>query len=179
MCLRHHNDPDDKYHLSVIENPGSFYYNYDTQKGYHLPADGRIRRINSSRCHHTAVNGGVEGRVHLVITEHEYDDYDAPQLYHFRWNFDYSEAKLGDIFTGKRDIASTIEQNFTIPLTQYAYRTRKVCKLQASNIDSGRMYNMYWSSQAAVDDFINSDIFWTTCEVLKQFNIRLKYELLY
>lgn len=177
MCLRHHNDPDNKYHVSVIENQGSFYYDYNTQTGVHLPADGKLRKINSAECHHTAVNGGVEGRIHLVMTEYECDTAEPEQIYSSRMIYDYSKCDVKDLFTNKRDIGSTIEQNFTMPLNRYSYNSKKVYKLNATKEAETRTYHIYWSDKQTMLDVFNSDMFWQTQEALKEFNIELRYEI--
>lgn len=177
MCLRHHTDPDNKYHVSVIENPGSFYYDYDSHTGIHLPADGKLRRINSAECHHTAVNGGVEARIHLVMTEHECEDETPAKTYMSKLHYDYSECNILDEFTGKKDIASTIEQNFTMSLTQFFYRTKKVHKLHATNDGDIRTYNIIWSDENVMKASYESDMFWQTEEALKEFGVKLYYEI--
>lgn len=177
MGLRHHMDPDNKYHLSVVENPGSFYYSYDTQRGYHLPADGKIRKINSAETHHTAFNGGVDGRIHLVMTEYECDDLKPEKLFVSRTVHDYSNCTLKDQFTGKRDLGSTIEQNFTMPLTRYSYNTRKVHKLNATKDGESRVYEIYWTDEQAMHEAYNSDLYWKTYEALKEFGIDMSYEI--
>ena len=177
MCLRHHNDPDNKYHLSVVENPGSFYYDYDRKTGAHLPADGKIRQINSEDCHHTAVNGGVDARIHLVMTEYECDDLQPKTVYHSKMTYDYSGYADADTFTGKRDIDSTIEQNFMMPLDSFAYHTRKVYKLSAASVDNRRTYYIQWTDYDTMMAAFNSEIFWETQEVLNLFNIKLSYEI--
>ena len=175
MCLRHHTDPDDKYHISVIENPGSFYYDYDRRTGVHLPADDQLRKINSSECHHTAINGGVEPRIHLVMTEHECDVPNPSQTFVSKLSYDYSDCNCMGLFTGKRDIASTIEQNFTMSLTQAMYRTKKVHKLHATNEHNARSYEIHWADHQTMCDMINSDIHWQTEEALKVFGIKLTH----
>jgi hypothetical protein len=177
MCLRHHNDPDNKYHISVIENGGSFYYDYNTRTGEHLPADGKLRRINSAHCHHTAVNGGCEARIHLVMTEYECDSIKPAQTFSSKLHFDYSQCNIMDQFTGKKDIASTIEQNFTMPLTQSFYRTKKVHKLHATNDGMSRTYSMEWTDKQKMIEAYDSDMFWQTQVVLDEFGIRLYYEI--
>lgn len=177
MCLRHHTDPDNKYHISVVENKGSFYYDYNTHTGVHLPADGRLRRINSAECHHTAVNGGVEGRVHLVMTEYECDDLTPQNIYTARMVFDYSNCNLKDQYTGKRDLGSTIEQNMTMELTRATYRTKKLFKMHAHKDGDNRVYEGVWTDKQAMYDVINSDVFWKTQEALKEFNIDMRYEI--
>lgn len=178
MCLRHHIDPDDKYHVSVIENRGSFYYDYDRQTGVHLPADGKLRKINSSQCHHTAVNGGVEPRIHLVMTEYECDDIAPAQTYTSKLSYNYSNCNVTDLFTGKRNVASTIEQNFIMPLTQTMYRTRKLHKLHAANEDNARTYTVQWSDRDAMYRAHEGDMLWQTQAALAEFGVVLTHEIL-
>lgn len=177
MCLRHHTDPDNKYHLSVVENQGSFYYDYNTRTGEHLPADGKIRRINSAECHHTAVNGGVDARVHLVMTEYECETTSPTSIYTGRMIYDYSECNVKHLFTGKRDLGSTIEQNMTMVLTNKAYSSKKMYKMSAHKDGDARVYEGQWTSKQAMYDLLESDEFWKTEEALKEFNIKLKYEI--
>ena len=179
FCLRHHNDPDNKYHLSIIENRGSFYYDYDKQRGYHLPADGRIRQINSTESHHTAVNGGIEPRTHFIMTQYSCEDLNPKSLYKLRVEYNYANSNMLSKFEGGvKDIRSTIEQNFMMPFMNEAfYLSKKVYGCSAGNTDTSRYYNFLWTDRDAMFNAINGDNFWKAKEALKEFGITLEYEV--
>jgi len=61
-----HADPDDRYHLAIITNPHSYIIDFDNQKLYHLPVDGKLWRMDTSRIH-VAANFGGRDRIHLNI----------------------------------------------------------------------------------------------------------------
>ena len=58
-----HRDPEPRIHIPIITNPGSLFIvnNHCT----HLPADGHVY-FTDTRGYHTAVNGGLQPRVHIV-----------------------------------------------------------------------------------------------------------------
>lgn len=177
FCLRHHNDPDNKYHLSIVENKGSFYYDYDKQKGYHLPADGRIRKINSTEAHHTAVNGGIESRTHFIMTEYVCEDITPKKTYKVCVKFDYANSTVLPDFNGVQDLRSTVEQNFLMPFMNEAfYLSKKVYGCKGSNTNTGRYYDFIWTDKDAMYSALNGDNFWKAKEGLKEFNISLDYE---
>ncbi len=62
-CNSWHRDPEPRLHIPVISNPGSLFVvnNHCT----HLPADGSVY-FTDTRGYHTALNGGLHERVHLV-----------------------------------------------------------------------------------------------------------------
>lgn len=62
-CNSWHRDPEPRLHIPVISNPGSLFVvnNHCT----HLPADGSVY-FTDTRGYHTALNGGLYERVHLV-----------------------------------------------------------------------------------------------------------------
>jgi hypothetical protein len=62
-CNSWHRDPEPRLHIPVISNPGSLFIvnNHCT----HLPADGSVY-FTDTRGYHTALNGGLYERVHLV-----------------------------------------------------------------------------------------------------------------
>lgn len=179
FCLRHHNDPDNKYHLSVIENKGSFYYDYDKQRGYHLPADGRVRQINSTESHHTAVNGGIEPRTHFIMTEYACDDLTPKSLHKLHVRYDYANSPMVQSFSGGvKDIRSTIEQNFMMPFMNEAfYLSKKVYGCSAGNTDTSRYYNFLWTDREAMHEALAGDNYWKAKESLAEFNITLEYEI--
>lgn len=61
-----HADPDDRYHVAIITNPHSYIIDLDDQQLYHLPADGKLWRMDTSRIH-VAANFGGRDRIHLNI----------------------------------------------------------------------------------------------------------------
>ena len=62
-CNSWHRDPEPRIHVPVISNPGSVFVvnNHCT----HLPADGSVY-FTDTRGYHTAFNGGLHQRVHIV-----------------------------------------------------------------------------------------------------------------
>ncbi len=62
-CNSWHRDPEPRIHIPVISNPGSVFVvnNHCT----HLPADGSVY-FTDTRGYHTAFNGGMQQRVHIV-----------------------------------------------------------------------------------------------------------------
>jgi len=62
-CNSWHRDPEPRLHIPIISNPGSlFIVNHHVT---HLPADGSVY-FTDTRGYHTALNGGLEPRVHIV-----------------------------------------------------------------------------------------------------------------
>lgn len=71
-CNSWHRDPEPRLHIPVISNPGSLFIvnHYCT----HLPADGSVY-FTDTRGYHTALNGGLYPRVHIVAAlpmEHDH-----------------------------------------------------------------------------------------------------------
>jgi hypothetical protein len=64
-CNSWHRDPEPRIHVPIVSNPGSLFVvnNHCT----HLPADGSVY-FTDTRGYHTALNGGLVERVHLVAT---------------------------------------------------------------------------------------------------------------
>jgi hypothetical protein len=62
-CNSWHRDPEPRLHIPIISNPGSVFVvnNHCT----HLPADGSVY-FTDTRGYHTAFNGGLYQRVHIV-----------------------------------------------------------------------------------------------------------------
>jgi len=62
-CNSWHRDPEPRVHIPLITNPGSlFIVNHHCT---HLPADGSVY-FTDTRGYHTALNGGMTSRVHIV-----------------------------------------------------------------------------------------------------------------
>ena len=62
-CNSWHRDPEPRLHIPIITNPGSlFVVNHHCT---HLPADGSVY-FTDTRNYHTALNGGLYHRVHIV-----------------------------------------------------------------------------------------------------------------
>ncbi len=62
-CNSWHRDPEPRVHVPIISNPGSlFVVNHHCT---HVPADGSAY-FTDTRGYHTALNGGLVDRVHLV-----------------------------------------------------------------------------------------------------------------
>ena len=64
-CNSWHRDPEPRIHIPIYTNPGALLIiNHHCT---HLPADGSVY-FTDTRGYHTALNGGVKPRVHLVAT---------------------------------------------------------------------------------------------------------------
>ncbi len=61
-----HGDPDDRYHLAIVTNPHSYLIDLDTGSMHHLPIDGKLWRMDTSKIH-VAANFGGRDRIHLNI----------------------------------------------------------------------------------------------------------------
>lgn len=61
-----HADPDDRIHLAIITNPYAYLQDLSENKIYHLPADGEVWLMDTSKIHVGANFGGRE-RIHLNI----------------------------------------------------------------------------------------------------------------
>lgn len=62
-CNSWHRDPEPRLHIPITTNPGSlFIVNHHVT---HLPADGSVY-FTDTRGYHTALNGGLVPRVHIV-----------------------------------------------------------------------------------------------------------------
>jgi len=61
-----HADPDDRIHLAITTNPNSYLIDLDDNKLYHLPVDGEVWHMDTSKMH-VAANFGARARIHLNI----------------------------------------------------------------------------------------------------------------
>jgi hypothetical protein len=61
-----HSDPDDRIHLVISTNEHSYLIDLDEQKMYHLPVDGKVWYMDTSKTH-VACNFGATPRIHLNI----------------------------------------------------------------------------------------------------------------
>jgi hypothetical protein len=61
-----HYDPDDRLQLAIITNTDAYLQDLDAEKMYHLPADGTLWLMDTSK-RHVACNFGGRDRVHLNI----------------------------------------------------------------------------------------------------------------
>jgi hypothetical protein len=61
-----HADPDDRIHLAIITNPYSFLVDITGNQLYHLPADGQLWHMDTSKIH-VAANWGPRARIHLNV----------------------------------------------------------------------------------------------------------------
>ena len=69
-CYSIHQDSSMRLHLPLVTNPGALMLFPDDDKIVHLPADGRVFLIDTTR-RHSAMNGGMDDRYHLVGALHE------------------------------------------------------------------------------------------------------------
>ena len=61
-----HTDPDDRYQLVIKTNPYSYIMDIDEQRMIHLPADGTVWHMDTSK-KHLAGNYGGTTRIHLNV----------------------------------------------------------------------------------------------------------------
>jgi hypothetical protein len=61
-----HCDPDDRIHLAIQTNPYSFLVDLEANKLHHLPVDGQLWHMDTSRVH-VASNWGPRTRIHLNV----------------------------------------------------------------------------------------------------------------
>jgi hypothetical protein len=61
-----HYDPDDRYQLAIITNKDSYLQDLDAKKMYHLPVDGTLWLMDTSK-RHVACNFGGRDRIHLNV----------------------------------------------------------------------------------------------------------------
>lgn len=63
-----HTDPDDRFHVTVFTNEYSYIIDFNNRSMHHLPADGKLWKMDTS-IPHVASNFGSRDRIHLVIRE--------------------------------------------------------------------------------------------------------------
>jgi len=61
-----HCDPDDRIHLAILTNPYSYLVNIEDQQLHHIPANGQLWHMDTSKIH-IAVNWGSRTRIHLNV----------------------------------------------------------------------------------------------------------------
>jgi hypothetical protein len=61
-----HTDPDDRIHLAILTNKYSYLFDLDEERMYHVPVDGHLYEMDTSKVH-IAANFGGDDRVHLNI----------------------------------------------------------------------------------------------------------------
>jgi hypothetical protein len=77
MCMSMHPDMGWRYHVALKTNPNSFLFFRDTQQAYHIPVDGYIYKMDTTKWH-TAFNAGKKNRYHFVIADGDcFDSYVA------------------------------------------------------------------------------------------------------
>ena len=59
-----HADPDDRFHVPITTNDQAYLIDLDNHEMFHLPADGRLWRMDTSVVH-VAANFGGRDRIHL------------------------------------------------------------------------------------------------------------------
>tara|TARA_Y100000817_G_scaffold314536_1_gene313728 strand:+ start:1324 stop:1905 length:582 start_codon:yes stop_codon:yes gene_type:complete len=63
--LSYHRDPENRLHIPIVTNPGALMV--VENDALHMKADGSVYYMNTTK-YHTALNGGVNPRIHLVAT---------------------------------------------------------------------------------------------------------------
>ena len=63
--LSYHRDPEARLHIPIITNPGALMI--VDKEAHHMPANGGVYYVDTTK-YHTALNGGNQSRVHLVVT---------------------------------------------------------------------------------------------------------------
>lgn len=65
-CYSIHVDETNRYHLALQTNYHARFIFTKAERIYHIPADGNIYWVDTIQ-EHTAINGGKEDRIHLVM----------------------------------------------------------------------------------------------------------------
>lgn len=71
-CYSVHQDKAPRYHMALDTNPDAFFVFPETEQICHIPADGYIYEVDTTR-KHTFVNAGPD-RTHLVMVRGDYYD---------------------------------------------------------------------------------------------------------
>lgn len=65
-----HRDFEKRWHIPIITDPGCMMLDYEANKTYHLPADGYVYDVDTTKLH-TAFNITTNvNRVHLVVSQY-------------------------------------------------------------------------------------------------------------
>lgn len=65
-CYTAHTDPDDRYHLSIIDNEHSYLIDLESKTMHQLQCDGYVYRMDTSITH-TAINVSASERIYLNV----------------------------------------------------------------------------------------------------------------
>jgi len=65
-CYTAHTDPDDRYHLSIINPEHSYLIDLESKTMHTLPTDGHVYRMDTSVTH-TAINVSAHERIYLNV----------------------------------------------------------------------------------------------------------------
>lgn len=149
MCLRQHNDPDNKYHLSINSSGACFFFDFDTMLGERIPANGQIYQVNSGEVHHSAINAGTESRVNLVMSR--YYSKNNPTNKYRLW-FDYSKCNFE--IPGKGDLRTTVDQNFMMKYIQRIVQDGTAHEIYGSDDDCVRNYHIITNGELDLDDLL-------------------------
>jgi hypothetical protein len=67
-CYSTHRDPRPRYHIAIVTSPHALVVFPEAQLVVNIPADGCVYYLDT-REPHTALNGGEELRIHLVVSD--------------------------------------------------------------------------------------------------------------
>jgi hypothetical protein len=68
--LSMHRDIERRYHIAINTDPACIFYNYEEQKGYHIPADGYLYLVDTKQIHTFMNCTKTLTRTHLVVGEY-------------------------------------------------------------------------------------------------------------
>lgn len=65
-----HRDFEARWHIALFTDPSCVTYDFEEQKGYHIPADGYIYKLDGRKLHTVFNCSNNFDRVHLVVCEY-------------------------------------------------------------------------------------------------------------
>ena len=65
-----HKDTEARWHVALFTDPSCVAYDYETNKGYHIPSDGYIYKLDGRKLHTVFNASNNFTRVHLVVCEY-------------------------------------------------------------------------------------------------------------
>jgi len=111
QALRFHRDPDNKIHLPINDEVGSYFYDIEKEKSYAIEATGELYRYWTSARYHSAFNASCFDRAHLVFAEYHCRDSNPDRLWYNEVNIKFPKTIK---FPPKISPGDSIEQSFMI-----------------------------------------------------------------
>lgn len=111
QSLRFHRDPDNKIHLPINDEAGSYFYDIGKEQAYPIEANGELYRYWTSARYHSAFNASCFDRTHLVFAEYHCKDSNPNKL----WGTEILVKFPKTIkFPPKISAGDSIEQSFMV-----------------------------------------------------------------